>query len=184
MNRKRIERLTEEFLVEIGLDPHSERLKKTPARVAEMLTEIFSHRSKNLKEEISIFRTDVKNKTIIIKNIPFYSFCEHHILPFFGSVYIAYIPKDGAIAGFSSFVSIVNHVSMKLQLQENLTDEIADEIVNLLKPEGVIVLVKARHLCIEMRGEKATTAEIDTYSARGKMKEDSFRKEAINMMTD
>ena len=169
MNKKRIEELTREFLGEIGLDPKSEELKKTPERVASLFEEIFSGIKKEPKKGINVYKTDVKNEIVLLKNIPFFSFCEHHILPFFGKVHIAYIPKNGIITGFSSFVSIVKIISRRLQLQERLTD-------------GVIVVIEARHLCIEMKGEKPSSTEVMTFSVRGTMEEPSLKERVISLI--
>lgn len=182
MNKKRIEELTREFLGEIGLDPKSEELKKTPERVASLFEEIFSGIKKEPKKGINVYKTDVKNEIVLLKNIPFFSFCEHHILPFFGKVHIAYIPKNGIITGFSSFVSIVKIISRRLQLQERLTDEIADTVADILKPEGVIVVIEARHLCIEMKGEKPSSTEVMTFSVRGTMEERSLKERVISLI--
>lgn len=184
MDKKRIEELTKHFLEEIGLDPKSKSLKRTPERVASMFEEIFSEIGKDPKRDINIFKTDIKDQVIILKGIPFFSFCEHHLLPFFGSANIAYIPQNGMITGFSSFVSIVRIISRRLQLQEKLTDKIADTILDILKPEGVMVIIKARHLCIEMRGEKPQGTEVTTFSVRGRMEEPSFKEKVISMMKD
>ncbi|MCK4575450.1 GTP cyclohydrolase I [candidate division WOR-3 bacterium] len=182
MNKKRVEELTRQFLEEIGFDPNSKELRKTPERVALMLKDIFSSLNDDPSKEMQVFKTDVKNEIILLKDIPFFSFCEHHLLPFFGRIHIAYIPRNGLITGFSNFVSLVKILSRRLQLQERLTDRIADTIVDILNPEGVLIVVEARHLCIEMRGEKPPNTEVTTYSVRGKMKEQSIKESAILMV--
>jgi len=182
MNKRKIEELTRQFLKEIGLDSNKEELKKTPDRVASMLEEIFEGVNKDPKKGINVYKTGVKDEVVLLKNIPFFSFCEHHIVPFFGKVHIAYIPKNGLITGFSSFVSIVKILSRRLQLQEKLTDEIADSVVDILHPEGVIVVTEARHLCIEMRGEKPPGTEVIISSVRGRMEEPSFKERVFSMM--
>jgi GTP cyclohydrolase I len=169
MKKKKIRELTEEFLKEVGLDPSGERFRKTPERVSQMLCDIFSSTHCDLAKEVQVFKTDVRNENILVKNIPFYSFCEHHLLPFFGRIHISYIPKDGLIIGFSGFVTIVRALSRRLQLQERLTDEIADKVMSILQPHGVMVVVEARHLCVEMREERPQGTEFTTYSVRGKM---------------
>lgn len=182
MNKKRIEELTREFLEEIGFDTKSERLSKTPGKVASMFEEIFSELKKDPKDGINVFKTEVKNEVVLLKNIPFFSFCEHHLLPFFGRVHIAYIPQNGIISGFSSFVSIVKNLSRRLQLQEKLTDEIADTVSEILQPEGIMVVVEARHLCVEMRDERPGGTEVITSSVKGKMKEPSYQERVLSMI--
>ena len=182
MNKRKIEELTRQFLKEIGLDSNKEELKKTPGRVASMFEEIFEGVNKDAKKGINVYKTGVKNDVVLLKNIPFFSFCEHHIVPFFGKVHIAYIPKDGLITGFSSFVSIVKILSRRLQLQEKLTDEIADSVVDILHPEGVIVVTEARHLCIEMKGEKPPGTEVIISSVRGRMEGPSLKERVFSMM--
>jgi GTP cyclohydrolase I len=182
MNKRKIEELTRQFLKEIGLDSSKEELKKTPERVASMFEEIFEGINKDPKKGINVYKTGVKDEVVLLKSIPFFSFCEDHIVPFFGKVHIAYIPKDGLITGFSSFVSIVKILSRRLQLQEKLTDEIADSVVDILHPEGVIVVTEARHLCIEMRGEKPPGTEVIISSVRGRMEEPSLKERVFSMM--
>lgn len=182
MKKETIKKLTEDFLREIGHDPKCERLKKTPERVAQMIEEIFSSAHSDPAKEVQIFKTEVKNENVLVKNIPFYSFCEHHLLPFFGRVHISYIPKNGLITGFSGFVSIVKILSQRLQLQERLTDEIADTVLTILKPQGVMVIVEARHLCVEMRGEKPQGTEITSYSVRGKMCESGMKEDVFSLI--
>ncbi len=182
MNKDNVKKLIREFIREIGLNPGSKRLKKTPERVAVMIEQIFACSRKDPKKELNVFKTSVKNEIILIKDIPFFSFCEHHLLPFFGKVHIAYTPRDGVIAGFSNFVSLVKVVSRKLQLQERLTDDIVDSLMDVLKPEGAMVVVEARHLCVEMRAEKQAETLITTSSVRGTMKDENTKARIIEML--
>ncbi len=182
MNRKKIEELIRNALEELGVNTTEDLLQKTPERVAELLEEIFKDVKKDPLEEIHPYKTDVKNEIIILKEIPFFSFCEHHLLPFFGRVHIAYIPRDGVIAGFSHFVSMINVISRRLQLQERLCDEIAETVSKALKAEGVMVLIESRHLCVEIRGEKPFGTEVVTISVKGKMNETSIKEIALGMV--
>jgi len=179
MKKKKLEEITRELLKEIGYDCRREELKRTPERVASMLEEIFSNNKKDLKKIVNVYKTNTTDEVILIKNIPFFSFCAHHLLPFLGKIHIAYIPHEGIITGFSNFITIVKVITRRLQLQESLTDEIADTIVNILKPEGVMVIVEARHLCIEMRGEKPSTTEVLTSTARGTMKNENIKSQVM-----
>lgn len=179
MKKKKLEEITRELLKEIGYDCRREELKRTPERVASMLEEIFSNNKKDLKKIVNVYKTNTTDEVILIKNIPFFSFCAHHLLPFLGKIHIAYIPHEGIITGFSNFITIVKVITRRLQLQESLTDEIADTIVNILKPEGVMVIVEARHLCIEMRGEKPSTTEVLTSTVRGTMKNENIKSQVM-----
>jgi len=176
VNKNKVKKLVGELIRESGFNPEEERLRKTPERVAAMLKEIFASSKKDPRRELKVFKTSVKNEIILIKDIPFFSFCEHHLLPFFGMVHIAYIPVNGVIAGFSNFVALVKVASRRLQLQERLNDEIVDALMDILKPEGAVVVIEARHFCVEMRGEKQPGTVIITSSVRGKMKEESAQE--------
>jgi len=182
VNKNKVKKLVGELIRESGFDPEEERLRKTPERVATMLKEIFALSKKDPRKELHVFKTSVKNEIILIKDIPFFSFCEHHLLPFFGMVHIAYIPRNGLIAGFSNFVSLVKVVSRRLQLQERMNDEIVDALMDILKPKGAAVVVEARHLCVEMRGEKQPGTLIITSSIRGKMKQETTQEMIMKMV--
>lgn len=151
-----------------GEDIHREELQKTPQRVAEMLQEILNgiHRKPELEAGIS---ETVGDDVISIKDIPFYSMCEHHLLPFFGKVHIAYIPRENRVAGFSSIARVVEIFARRLQIQERFTYQIADTIMEALNPQGVLVLVQAQQLCVSMRGTNKDSVRTETQALRGDM---------------
>ena len=143
-----------------------EGLQDTPVRVAEMYGEIF----KGIGVEPTIeagFSEEVADDLIVLKDIPFYSMCEHHLLPFFGKVNLAYIPKDNKVAGFSSLTRLVDIYSKRLQIQERLTQQIANAVMKLLDPRGILVLIEAQQLCVSMRGTKKDSVKTLTHAVRG-----------------
>lgn len=167
MDKKKVEKLIADLLKELNLSTSDNIQKNTPKRVTSMFEDIFKDIARDPKEGVNLFKVRMGNQVIIIRNIPFFSFCEDHLLPFFGSVDIAYIPHNGVVTGFSNFFTIVKIISRRLYLQERLTEEIADTIEGILHPVGLMVIVRARHLCVEMRGEKPPNTETITYTKRG-----------------
>ena len=182
MERKKIEKAVKEIIKSIGDDPDREGLKRTPERVAKMYAELFKGINKNPEKVIRVYNTPHYDEIIILKDISFFSFCEHHLLPFFGKVHIAYIPKDDKITGFSNLIDIVQIYSERLQLQERMTAEIADSIMNVLKPMGVLVIIEARQLCLEIQGFKKIGQKTVTSAIRGVFKKESTRLEALNLI--
>ncbi|ALB29372.1 GTP cyclohydrolase [Companilactobacillus heilongjiangensis] len=139
-----------------GDNPEREGLLETPKRVARMYQEILSSQGKKKFEEYKIFTANTTNNSqmILINDIPFYSMCEHHMLPFFGTAHVAYIPNNGKIIGLSKIPRLVDFVSRKLNVQENITRDVALILDEILNPKGVAVVLDARHMCVEMRGIK------------------------------
>ena len=179
MDLERIEKAVKEILIAIGEDPEREGLVETPARVARMYEEVFSGLSEDPKKHIKTFYTG-NDEMVVVRDIPLYSMCEHHLLPFVGKAHIAYIPKDGIVIGLSKLARIVNCFARRPQLQERLTAEIADFLDNELHPLGVAVVIEAEHLCMTMRGIKASGAVTCTSALRGIMRSDSrTRAEAL-----
>lgn len=171
MNTKKLASLVESILIELGENPTREGLGDTPDRVARMYQEIFSGYDPKTKPKLSSFSNPNSHYDQIISDHGyFYSHCEHHMVPFFGEYYFGYIP-NGKIIGLSKIARVVDYYSAKLQVQENLTKEILDAIEKELKPRGVILIMKARHLCKEMRGVKKNNGEMTTMDARGIFKE-------------
>lgn len=166
MDAKKIERGVRLLIEGIGEDPRREGLKDTPARVARMFAEIFDGLEKDPRELIKPLRGDKHDELVLIRDVPFYSMCEHHFLPFLGKAHVAYIP-DGAISGLSKLARVVEMVSHKPQIQERLTAEIAEVLMNSLKPKGVMVVVEAEHLCMTMRGVRKPGAITTTSVVRG-----------------
>jgi GTP cyclohydrolase IA len=170
------------ILEAIGENPEREGLKETPDRIARMYTEIFSGFEDAAKNHLSKTFQVEENNVVIEKDIQFYSMCEHHLLPFFGKVHIAYIP-DGRVAGLSKLARTVEVYSKRPQLQERLTSEIAEAIYSNLKAKAVLVVIEAEHLCMNMRGIKKPGSITKTIASKGLYKEDiSLRKEALNLI--
>ena len=168
----------------IGDDPKREGLARTPDRVARMYEEIFAGVGVEPSEKISLFTSENHDEMIVVKDIPFYSMCEHHLLPFWGKVSIGYIPGNNQITGLSSLVRLVEALAKRPQVQEKMTTDLADIIVNRLKPLGVIVIIKARHLCISMQGVKKEMTEVITSAQRGYLRKQITRLEALNLIND
>ena len=184
MDKERIERAVREILIAIGEDPDREGLKETPKRVANMYEEIFSGISENPEKHLKIFNEPGNDELVIVRDIPLYSMCEHHLLPFVGKAHIAYIPDDGKIIGISKLARIVNSYARRPQLQERLTAQIADFLEENLNPLGVAVVIEAEHLCMTMRGARASGAQTRTSALRGTMRSDSkTRAEAMSLLT-
>lgn len=172
VDKTRIENAVREILLAIGENPEREGLLDTPARVARMYEEIFSGVSENMTGDLRIFSEPGSDEMVLIKDIPVYSMCEHHLIPFFGKAHIAYIPKEGRILGLSKFARIVDAYAKKPQLQERLTAEIADCIMKTVKPMGVAVVLEAEHLCMTMRGVRKAGAVTQTSALRGIFRSD------------
>jgi len=151
----------------IGEDPERSGLKETPERVARMYEEIFSGLETPTEELLKAIEGETHDEMVLLKDIPFYSVCEHHMIPFIGRVHVAYIPSGGKIVGLSEIVKAVDVLAKRLQVQERLTTQLADLIMNKLKPKGAMVIVDAEHLCISMRGVKKPGTRTVTSAVRG-----------------
>ena len=171
---QRIERAVREILLAVGENPEREGLLETPSRVAKMYAEIFAGISAEPRDHLKIFQeTGKHDELVFVKDIPLYSMCEHHLLPFIGRAHIAYIPNDGRIIGLSKFARIVDCFARRPQVQERLTGQIADFIYDNLKPQGAAVFIEAEHLCMTMRGARAAGACTQTSALRGCMRSDA-----------
>lgn len=177
MNQKKIEKLVREFLEAIGENPKREGLIETPRRVAEMCQEIFAGIKKDPGKILEVAQAEKHDEMVLLKNIPFYSICEHHLLPILGKVHIAYIPSGARVMGLSKLARLVELFSKRLQVQERMTKQIADNIMEVLKPAGVGVIIEARHLCMEMRGVKKPEALAVTSAVRGIFRRDVRTRE-------
>jgi GTP cyclohydrolase I len=152
----------------IGDDPRREGLQGTPQRIAEMYAEIFSGLYMDARAELTVGFEVGHREMVILRDIPFYSMCEHHILPFYGVVHIGYIPnKEGRVVGVSKLARVVEVFAKRPQLQERMTSQIADAILEVLQPDGVAVVVQAEHLCMTMRGIKKPGSNVLTSATRG-----------------
>jgi GTP cyclohydrolase IA len=172
IDQKRIESAVREILLAIGDDPDRDGVKETPARVARMYAEIFAGLHEDPRDIVKTFQEGMHEEMIAVKDIPLYSMCEHHLLPFIGTAHVVYIPNKGKIMGLSKVARLVDLISKKPQLQERMTSEIADVIMETVQPKGVAVIVEAEHLCMTMRGIKKPGSRTLTSALRGIMKTD------------
>lgn len=172
-----------EILKEIGEDPTRDGLKETPKRVEKAYKELFGGYNVDLDGIVKEFESDGYDQMVIVKNINYYSHCEHHMVPFYGTVSIGYIP-DKKIVGLSKFGRIVEAFSKRLQVQERMTKQIADFIQEKLKPKGLIVVVKGKHMCMMMRGVKKETSETITSDVRGVIRENINAKNEFLSLID
>ena len=170
VNREKVEEAVRLLLEGIGEDPEREGLRETPERVARMYGEILEGMDASAQEPLSRVFAAENNDMILEKDISFYSLCEHHLMPFFGRVHIAYIP-DGKVAGLSKLARTVEVFARRLQLQEKMTAQIADAIMEHLNPRGVMVMVEAEHMCMTMRGIKKPESRTVTLVSRGAFEE-------------
>jgi GTP cyclohydrolase I len=155
----------------IGEDPEREGLVGTPQRVAEMYAELFDGLNKDPKQELTVSYEAGHREMVIVRDIPFYSMCEHHLLPFYGMVHIGYLPDvSGRVVGLSKVARVVEIIARRPQIQERMTSEIADAIMEGLKPSGVGVIVQAEHMCMIMRGIKKAGSAIITSALRGALR--------------
>ena len=162
MDKERIQNAVREILIAVGEDPDREGLLETPKRVANMYEEIFAGLTEDPKQHIKLFNEQSNDEMVIVKDIPFYSMCEHHLLPFFGKAHIGYIPSDNKIIGLSKLARIVDNFAKKPQVQERLTSDIADFLNDNLQPKGVAVIMEAEHMCMTMRGARAAGSKTQT----------------------
>lgn len=177
MDKSKVESLIKKLLVAIGENPDRNELRKTPRRVAEMYEKTLAGMNKNAGDILQITHDLKHDEMVLIKDVPFYSICEHHITPFFGKCHVAYIPKNNKIVGISRIAELINTMSKRLQVQERLTTEIANIMMKNLKPKGVGVVIEARHLCLEMMGHTAPESEIVTSAVRGLFRDDIKTRE-------
>jgi len=164
----KIKKAIGDIIEAIGEDPKREGLLDTPERVAEMYAELFGGMNQDPREELRVGFELGHREMVVLRDIPFYSMCEHHLLPFYGVAHIGYIPnEEGRIIGISKLARVVEVISRRPQLQERMTTEIAEAIMDALKPEGVAVVIQAEHLCMIMRGIKKPGSNVVTSAIRG-----------------
>lgn len=181
-NRALIEGHIREILRLIGEDPDREGLAETPARVARMYEELFRGYGVDPREVLGVTFDEQHEELVIVKDIVYYSLCEHHMAPFFGKVHIGYIPS-GKIAGLSKLARLVDAVTRRLQVQERITSEIADVMDEVLKPKGVMVVVEGEHLCMCARGVKKPGSKTVTSAVRGTFRKDAAsRSECLSLL--
>jgi GTP cyclohydrolase I len=184
IDRARVERAVREILLAIGEDPDRDGLVATPHRVAKMYEEIFSGLGEDPGEHLSVVFEADHDEMVMVKDIPMYSVCEHHLLPWFGQAHVAYIPnEDGRITGLSKLARLIDGFSRRPQVQERLTTQVADCIESVLVPRGVLVVVEAEHLCMSMRGTRKPGATTVTSAVRGLMRDSAAaRNEAMSFI--
>jgi GTP cyclohydrolase I len=183
MDKKRIERAVREILAAIGEDIKRPDIKDTPKRVADMYEEILSGTRVNPEKELEVVFEKEHDEMVLLKGIPLYSICEHHMLPFIGRAHVAYLPSDNRVTGLSKIARVVDVFSKRLQVQERLTTDIADTIMRKLKPKGVLVVIEAEHLCMSMRGVKKPGVMTITSAVRGVFrKNEKTRSEALSLI--
>jgi GTP cyclohydrolase I len=179
---KRIEKAVKEILLAVGEDTEREGLKETPARVARMYAELLAGMHEDPQAHLSSVFTENYDEIVLLRGIPFYSICEHHLMPFIGTANVAYLPS-GAILGISKLARIVDCFARRLQAQERLTYQIADFIMNGLKPKGVAVVLEASHSCMTIRGIKKPGSMMVTSALRGTfMKDPRSRNEVMSLI--
>ena len=184
MDKEKIRRAVRDILEAIGEDPDREGLKETPDRVARMYEEIFCGIFQDPREHLKVtFPEESHEEMVIVKDIPFYSCCEHHLVPFFGKAHVVYIPKGGRLTGLSKLARVVETIAKRPQLQERIAKETADIIMEELRPYGVMVVIEAEHMCMTMRGVKKPGSKTVTSAVRGVFAKDiATRTEAMNLI--
>jgi GTP cyclohydrolase I len=180
----RVERAVHELLTALGEDPSRDGLVKTPVRVARMYVELMAGFEQNPADQLEVTFAAEHDEMVMVRDIPFASLCEHHLVPFIGRAHVAYIPgDDGRITGLSKLARLVDVFAKRLQVQERMTTEIADAIEEALAPRGVLVVVDAEHLCMSMRGVKKSGTSTVTSAVRGLFRSDAAtRMEAMQFV--
>lgn len=181
---ERVERAVREILIAIGEDPDRDGLVRTPRRVAEMYAEVFGGLHQDPSRHLVITFEADHDEMVLVRDIPIYSLCEHHLVPFHGRAHVAYIPgTDGRITGLSKLARLVDEFAKRPQVQERLTTQVADAMVEALEPRGVLVLVEAEHLCMSMRGVRKPGSFTVTSAVRGIFKENpATRSEVMSLL--
>jgi len=185
IDEDRIARAVREILIAIGEDPERDGLARTPERVASMYAEVFAGLAQEPADHLTVTFEADHDEMVLVRDIPLYSLCEHHLVPFAGHAHVAYLPgPDGRITGLSKLARLVDGFARRPQVQERLTSQIADAMVKVLDPDGVLVLIEAEHLCMSMRGVKKPGALTVTSAVRGLFKSNpATRAEAMSLIT-
>jgi GTP cyclohydrolase I len=182
-DRKRAEAAVRELLIALGEDPDRDGLKRTPERVARTFHEMFAGLWQHPEEVLTTTFDLGHDEMVLVKDIELYSCCEHHLVPFHGSAHVGYIPaEDGRITGLSKLARLVDVFARRPQVQERMTAQIADSLVHILRPRGVIVVIEAEHLCMSMRGIRKPGARTVTSAVRGVLHNPATRAEAMSLI--
>ena len=180
---ERVERAVREILSAIGEDPDREGLRQTPARVARSYAEIFAGMCQRPEDVLTTTFEIGHDELILVKDIEVYSTCEHHLVPFHGVAHVGYIPgRDGAVTGLSKLARLVDVYARRPQIQERMTTQIADALVEHLKPIGVLVVIECEHLCMSMRGVRRPGSRTITSAVRGQLRDPATRAEAMGLV--
>ncbi|WP_433875663.1 GTP cyclohydrolase I FolE [Sinomonas atrocyanea] len=179
----RIEAAVREILLAVGEDPDRSGLKDTPKRVAKAYAETFAGLHMDPEDVLGVTFDLDHEELVLVKDIPFYSTCEHHLVPFHGVAHVGYIPShDGRVTGLSKLARLVDIYARRPQVQERLTTQVADAIVHHLKPRGVIVVISCEHMCMSMRGVRKPGAHTVTSAVRGQLHDPATRAEAMSLI--
>jgi len=183
MDKKKIQKGVKLILEGIGEDPDRPGIKNTPKRIANLYEDIFSGLNTPTEEILKPIEGETHDEMVLLKDIPFYSICEHHLLPFIGKAHVAYVPSKGKIVGLSKLARAVEIFAKRPQVQERLTAQLADMIMDKLKPKGAMVIVDAEHLCMSMRGVKKPGTKTVTSAVRGIFRtKESTRMELLELI--
>jgi GTP cyclohydrolase I len=183
MDHEKIKAAVTMIIEAIGEDPNREGLIDTPKRVAKMYEEVFQGLNQDPKEHFKTIFGEDHEELVLVKDIPFYSMCEHHLVPFYGVAHVGYIPKGGKVTGLSKLARAVEAVTKRPQLQERITSTVADALLETLEPSGVIVVVEAEHMCMTMRGVKKPGSKTITSAVRGIFEKDqAARAEVLSLI--
>jgi GTP cyclohydrolase I len=182
-DQERAERAIRELLFAVGEDPDREGLRQTPARVARMYAEVFSGLRQEPEDVLTTTFNLGHDELVLVRDIEVWSHCEHHLVPFFGKAHVGYIPaRDGRITGLSKLARLVDVFARRPQVQERLTTQVADALVRVLAPRGVVVVFECEHLCMAMRGVRKPGAVTTTSAVRGQLREPATRAEAMSLI--
>tara|TARA_B100000686_G_scaffold333868_1_gene400309 strand:+ start:675 stop:1286 length:612 start_codon:yes stop_codon:yes gene_type:complete len=180
---ERIEAAVAEILEALGEDPQRDGLLRTPARVAKMYAEVFAGLREDPEHHLEVQFEAGHDEMVMVKDIPFYSMCEHHLLPFVGQAHVAYVPGEhGKITGLSKLARLVEAYARRPQVQERLTSQVADKLMQALDPRGALVVIEAEHLCMSMRGVQKPGSLTLTSAVRGLFLSDATRAEALQLL--
>nr|WP_245530334.1 GTP cyclohydrolase I FolE [Cellulomonas flavigena] len=183
-DEERAARAVRELLLAVGEDPDREGLQETPARVARAYREIFAGLTMDARDVLTTTFDLGHEEMVIVRDIEVYSTCEHHLVPFHGVAHVGYIPgADGRITGLSKLARLVDVYARRPQVQERLTSQVADALVEVLDPTGVLVVVECEHLCMSMRGVRKPGSRTVTSAVRGQMRDVATRAEAMSLLT-
>ncbi len=182
-DREKMKEGVELLLEGMGYDSDEPGLVETPRRVADMYEEVLSGLNKDPRDVVKVLEGEEYDEIVLVREIPFYSLCEHHLLPFHGHAHVAYIPENNRITGLSKLARVVEMYARRLQVQERMTSQIADSLMHTLAPKGVIVVCEAEHLCMTMRGVQKPGSLTVTSVVRGIFRDNqATRSEAINLI--